>query len=441
MLKIEQFPLTIHGINLPQRKDRKYNLRKEFISKNEFILEILCPISDKNATKSLWLTIKEIVQNRSEDNFVIICEDDHLFTQDYSKDFLFESLSSAKEKNADILLGGTSWCNNAIPVNDHLFWVDRFSGLQFAVIFKTLYSKILEANFENHDCADYKICDLSDKKFVIYPFISVQKDYGYSDVTPKNNGEGKVTKLFYDSSASLSSLLHVKKIYRENFPNSSSFSNNYDIISIPTYIIHLPERTERLEHIKKEFTGRKEFDLTIVEACRHTIGAVGLWQSIRKVISLAVENDDDVIILCEDDHTFTQYYNRDSFIQNVLDAHYQGCDVLSAGIGGFSHAIPLADNRYWVSSFWCTQFIVMYRKFFQPLLQESFDDTVTADDKISEMTSHKMVLHPFMSVQRDFGYSDVTQSNKIPGRITRHFDTANHQLQACADAYKRYLSK
>jgi glycosyl transferase family 25 len=72
----------------------------------------------------------------------------------------------------------------------------------------------------------------------------------------------------------------------------------------------------------------------------------------------------------------------------------------------------------------------------------SYDDTVTADDKISEMTSHKMVLHPFMSIQRDFGYSDVTQSNNmIPGKITRHFDMAHHRLQACADAYKRYLNK
>jgi len=83
----------------------------------------------------------------------------------------------------------------------------------------------------------------------------------------------------------------------------------------------------------------------------------------------------------------------------------------------------------------------MYRKFFQRLLQEPYDDTVTADDKISEMTSHKMVLHPFMSVQHDFCYSDITESNKIPGKITRHFDTANHRLQACADAYKRYLNK
>lgn len=436
--------LQTYIINLEERRDRKENVLKEFLKKEEFIIHLVEAKRHNVGAIGLWETIKEILQNLNDSNLdcILICEDDHQFTANYSSQQLFSAITESRKQEADILCGGVSWCNNAIPINDSLFWVDKFSGLQFAVIFKTLFPKILEADFEEQDCADYKISDLSDKKFVTYPFISVQKDYGYSDVTPKNNGAGKVAKLFEDSSAGFSSLLQVEEFYRKNAP-AHSFSNyDYDTISIPTYIINLPERTERLEHIKKEFEGRKEFDLTIIEACRHKIGAVGLWQSIRKVISLAVENDDDVIIICEDDHVFTPHYNRDIFIRSVLDAHSQGCDILSAGIGGFNHAVPVAANRYWIASFWCTQFIIIYRKFFLSLLQEPYDDTVTADDKISEMTSHKMVLYPFMSIQHDFGYSDVTQSNnRVPGRITRHFDTAHKRLQACADAYKKYLGR
>lgn len=429
-------------INLEKRKDRKEGVLKEFFNKEEFAIHVVKAISHPVGAIGLWKTIQNILKglNNQISDFILICEDDHQFTANYSSSGLFAAIAEAVEKEADILCGGVSWCCNAIPVSDNLFWVDRFSGLQFAVIFKTLYSKILRATFEEDDCADYKISDLSDKKFVIYPFISVQKDYGYSDVTSKNNIKGKVTKLFHDSSDSLSSLLQVEKFYRRNALNSFSSNYDYDTISISTYIISFLERREQLDCIKKEFTGRKEFDLTIVEACRHKIGAVGLWQSIIKVISLAIENDEDVIIFCEDDHTFTKFYDRNIFIKNVLDAHRQGCDVLLAGVSGFSHAVPVGDNRYWISSFWGTQFIVIYKKFFLTLLQEPYDNIVTADDKISEMTSHKMVLHPFMSIQHNFGYSDVTRNNNLRSdRIMRNFDIAHKKLSTCASAYKKYL--
>lgn len=216
----------------------------------------------------------------------------------------------------------------------------------------------------------------------------------------------------------------------------------FENITLPAYIINLKQRPERLQHVLKQFGGRNEFDVTVVEACKHKIGAVGLWHSIIKVIHLAIENQDDVIIICEDDHTFTEHYDRDYLFQNVLEAHEQACDVLCGGIGGFNHAVPLTHNRYWIDSFWCTQFIVVYRKFFKKILNEPYDESVTADDKISEMTSHKMVLYPFISVQHDFGYSDVTKKNNdSSGIITEYFKNANERLGKYRKVYDQYLNK
>lgn len=66
---------------------------------------------------------------------------------------------------------------------------------------------------------------------------------------------------------------------------------------IPTYVINMKERLDRKKHIIGEFKGRDEFDVTYMDACTHTIGAVGLWNSIVRIIRLALENEDDVIVV------------------------------------------------------------------------------------------------------------------------------------------------
>ena len=56
-------------------------------------------------------------------------------------------------------------------------------------------------------------------------------------------------------------------------------------------------------------------------------------------------------------------------------------------------------------------------------------DDDTADGVLSELASCKMVIHPFISEQKDFGYSDVTQSNQEHvGRIREYFAWANRKF-------------
>ena len=277
-------------INLKSRPERRLSVLNEFSNNPipfpqdngepicKFALNVVNAIQDKNGAIGLWKSIKYIIEDLtgSTEEYILICEDDHQFTEEFSIDTLLQRIAEAQNFGGDILLGGISWCNNAISVNSHLFWVDRFSGLQFVIIFRQFFSTILQASFNEYDCADYKISDLTDKKFVIYPFISVQKDFGYSDITPKNNEEGRCTKLFKDSSNCFSSLRKVENFYKECKATLSINEADYNEISIPTYIINLPDRTDRLEHIRKEFASRQEFSLTIVEGCRHSIGAVGL---------------------------------------------------------------------------------------------------------------------------------------------------------------------
>jgi len=195
---------------------------------------------------------------------------------------------------------------------------------------------------------------------------------------------------------------------------------------IPTYVINLKERPERKEHMIKQFAGRDEFQLNIVEACTHPIGAIGLWQSIVKVIRMAIANDDDVIILCEDDHYFTEHYSKKLLIKSIIDAHKKGADTLSGGIGGFGCAIPVSKNLYWVDWLWSLQFTVIYKKFFQSILDYDFKEGDSTDGSISRLSSNKLAFYPFISRQKAFGYSDVTQSyNTDTELVIRHFERSD----------------
>lgn len=209
-----------------------------------------------------------------------------------------------------------------------------------------------------------------------------------------------------------------------------------DSFYISTYIINLPERVERRAHMEEQFKGRDEFGLIWVEACRHTLGTVGLWQSIRKAIGMAVENDDDVIVLCEDDHYFTEHYSRDILMQQVMEAHRQGAQLLIGGIGGFGAAFPVAPSRYWIDWYWSNQFLIIYKSAYQIILDYQFKDKDTADGVLSELFPNKMAIHPFISRQKNFGYSDVTLINqKNPHYIENYFNLSDARLEKIRRAY------
>ena len=198
---------------------------------------------------------------------------------------------------------------------------------------------------------------------------------------------------------------------------------------LPVYVINLKDREDRRKHIKAQFRGKKEFKLTWIDAVGHPIGAVGLWKSMVKAVETAIDNDDDIMIICEDDHTFTPQYSKEYLLASIVGANEQDSELLSGGIGGFGTAVPVAANRYWVDWFWSTQFVVVFKPLFQKILDYDFKDTDTADGVLSAIAKDKMTMYPFVSIQTDFGYSDVTRSNnEISGMVDHLFQKADYRL-------------
>ena len=207
--------IPVYAINLLKRTDRKTHILNEFKLYKEFNLHIVKAHEHQIGALGLWSTLKHILLDLVPPNeeYIIICEDDHAFRRSYNLNKLLKGISDAKKLNADVLCGGVSWYTDALQISDSLFWVEKFSGLQFTVIFRKFFDKILQANFTTVDAADYKLSELSDKLFVLYPFISTQKEFGYSDVTPKNNLEGRVTEIFTNTNLRLRQLKKVSKYY------------------------------------------------------------------------------------------------------------------------------------------------------------------------------------------------------------------------------------
>lgn len=213
---------------------------------------------------------------------------------------------------------------------------------------------------------------------------------------------------------------------------------DYADIYIPVYIINLADRTDRRDHILAQFEGRQEFAPILVEAYKDPVGAYGLWKSIVKAVKMAKENEDSVMILCEDDHLFTPQYSAQAFLRQLVSANEQGCDILMGGIGGFGAAVPTAYARFWVDWFWSTQFVVVYAHSFDKILNYEFKKGDTADGIFSQIFSRKMTIYPFISVQHDFGYSDVTRNNNRENEIENLFATASKRLQLIEQEYKAY---
>ncbi|HEX8020967.1 hypothetical protein [Mucilaginibacter sp.] len=409
----------------------------EFLGKEEFLVNIVPPVIDENNVISLPKTIQHIIRKVmvTDIDCVLICQDDHRFTDSYSKNNLFECISQAKELGADILCGGLGIFRSALRVSKHIFWVEDFAGLPFTIIFRSFFEPILTS--------DYEIFPFSNGKFFIYPFISLKKEPVRDNASPINTEISRTENERGWASAQVEILDNISAFYKEfSGQKQGDFNEDeFDDVAIPTYIINLPERPERLDHIKKQFVGKDEFNVQIIEACRNPIGAVGLWESIRKIVKIAMDNEDDVIIICEDDHQFTADYSKSLLLKNILEANEQHTEMISGGICEFHKALPVTANRAWVSTSFCTQFIILYKPVFNKILDTPYDDTVTADAMLSTIVSNKMVFFPFISAQKPFGYSDVTKGNHENIELfARSFYRENTRLKRIYEARATYSS-
>ncbi len=108
--------------------------------------------------------------------------------------------------------------------------------------------------------------------------------------------------------------------------------------TIPIYAINLKSRADRREFIVSQFNDKQEFQFYLVEANEHSIGAIGLWKTIRHILKELVDSKDEYIILCQDDHLFTNDYSKEYLLDCINQAKSLDADILACGVSGFTTA-------------------------------------------------------------------------------------------------------
>ncbi|TWF40652.1 hypothetical protein FHW36_104335 [Chitinophaga polysaccharea] len=391
-------PIPTIAINLKKRTDRKAHIIKEFEGRPEFRLTIVDAIEDTIGARGLWQTLQYIIRTyTAEEEYIIICEDDHQFTQHYSIQLLTAAVHDAVSNHADVLCGGASWFNSAIPLSQHAYWTEKYTGLQFTIIFKKFYENILHTPFNDNDAADLKISSLADKKLFIYPFISIQKEFGYSDVTAKNNAAGRVDELFKTSEANVTTLKNIARYYSARQKTLTQDEISLQDICITTYIVKTTNGDIE-QYIDRHFSDKPELVPIVVHSDdKHPSHLLSSARVLKNIMTAAAATEDDVIIICDEYHQFSPAYSSGYLIRNILEAYQQGADILFGGGNDFGLVVPVSEHRFWVGSVNHPQFTIIFKAAFSKILVYLDDVTSPENDILSAFSSNKMVLCPFVS--------------------------------------------
>jgi len=407
------FPTYI--INLKKRVDRREHIEAQFAHRSEFDLSIVNPVFHENGAFSLWMTIQEIIQKAiyDDERLIIICEDDHQFTDDYFADKFISQVLNAERENCEVLSGGVSCVKSSLRVNEETFWMEDFTGLQFTVLFKASFRKILDYKFEIGNDADIIISSLADDKRVIYPFISVQKEFGYSDVTPRNAATGHVENLFKATTDRLNSMDEVLSYYKKFQPIKLS-PEDYDDVSIPVYFLMYKDE---IDLTIQQFADKPEFDV------RDIFNVTSSYVStIKTIVEKAIETNEEILVLCRVSHIFSEHYNKTFFFRNLVEAHYHGADIMLGHIDSFDCAVPISESRFWIMSFRNSNLIVLYKNAFNKILKDTFQDINEEDtNPLSWLTSNKMLTFPFVS-------SNQYLNNKEAGLLEQRLKNIKRQF-------------
>ncbi|MFD2965793.1 glycosyltransferase family 25 protein [Sphingobacterium bambusae] len=432
--------IPVYIINLEKRKDRRSYIENEFYCRSEFDIHIIKAIESSIPAVGLYKSLHYVISvaKQQELPYVLVCEDDHQFTSEYHVDILNGYLERMAKYDADVFAGGVSWFNCALQAEKDLYWIDRFTGAQFLVIYARFYQKILESTFTELDIIDNWISNLSDKVFVAVPMLSVQHDFGYSDVTDKNNVVGRVEKLFSDTMERWKALQnvndHVQNSITTHYPHDDI---GYDM-NLPTYIIKQPH-SDRIAHINEQFKDKMELDVSFVEMKSGNNQESALWETIHVVIKSAMEKEDDVILICQDHHLFSDRYKKEELLEAIYEGAYLGADLILGGINEVQQIIPVSKNLCWISLFKGAQFTIIYSAFFDTILAASLYDGDLVDSKLSSLSANKYVIHPFISLGEDFKLADTKIDESASSEQLFEFERCESTILKVREI-SRYLS-
>ncbi len=430
-MNLQILRIKTYIINLKERCDRLHHIKQEFENRQEFELTYIEGIKHAVGSIGLMESFKECIKDAKAKGLpvVLICEDDHTFTTAYTWEKLKAYILSGIYDHFDILLGGVSGFQNAIPYNENTFWVENFSGAQFTIVFNKFFDKFLEIDLTPTQHMDIELKNYTDNIFAIFPQISIQKTFGYSDVTMKNNTIN-VETYFKTSEERFKKILIIEGYYRRL--NNQCMEEDLDF-SIPTYIMPLQTLYDN-ERLKAEFKDKNEYNLKFVPLVKVAKEPIDRLNTLKNIVREAQIADEDFILVCDDKHTFTSDYSFSEFKKAIIKAYYLNTKMLLCGfLGEGNNILFLNSSLFWLDSFSKSSFLVLYKSIYQNILDLVPDNTLSYEDQLSSITSNKLCLFPIISASR--------KDSDIENQILTHYDPWNPTYQLNKERIEKLLKK
>jgi hypothetical protein len=379
--------------NLANRVDRANHARQAFANRPEFDMKLVAAKKHAIGSYGLWLTLKELVaeEQRKNSAYFVFCEDDHQFTEQYDPVLLKELIHQSLSLGADLLLGGVSWVGKAIPVRDHLFWVAHFTGLQFTVIFRKFYDPILRSSFRIGTPADHHLSSLTTEKFTVFPYISTQKEFGYSDITEQNAQKGYVDSLFSDSAERFGLLQKVNRYFKH--PRPLDETGNIGS-AIPCFSLTNGASPAQLPESTIQAAKRRGFDIQSLGDARKKRSYSAL---LKAALRHARANDFPCIALITSPFAFAAQEQYTISLQHHIAYSLQvHADVLLCNIDACKNVLPVARQCCWVDSFSNTSLVIVFKKMYDRIIEWQDVSETDFAERLSIHCSNKLVMYPFL---------------------------------------------
>ncbi|GEM_PF-6416761 len=205
---------------------------------------------------------------------------------------------------------------------------------------------------------------------------------------------------------------------------------DFENIAIPVYGLTLSDASNISDFIN-QFHGKTEFDLTIIAT-----SITDFWNAVQDCVRKSMKDGDELIIICSERHSFTKDYHRDIFFKDTIRTQGMGCDILLIGTNGFNHAVPISDTLFWIDKFENAEFIVIYRKLFNKILENHITHP-TISNCLSHLASNIICTTPFMSL-----YSRKTSLDQdgemIDNFSHESYHIASEKLSLYSKIYTKY---
>lgn len=184
---MKKFPVFV--MNLEHREDRLLKIIKVLAPIHEFDIHPFIVKGDKDDKFfDHFRQFQRMCRFADYQNlpYFIYCEDDMIFTSNFNLEQFTEDIKFCEQQKYDLLYTGLTAMQEPKRVTEGLIEVHNCLALQFTVVFRQLYKRILDWNFDYIQSwcrpeLDYILSENYTKKACTLPFMTMQNPKLKSD--------------------------------------------------------------------------------------------------------------------------------------------------------------------------------------------------------------------------------------------------------------------